>query len=102
MATMRRTSEVCSGRPLRLSRSAPRGQVALERRAGFVAERHHTHLAALAAHEQFAALCVDVVAAQIDQFLTAQTAAVEQFKRQAVAQRESIRAPHGVADRIDL
>ncbi len=107
LLTTRRTSEVCSGRPLRVKQKgalgrcgscacappegAPSlGEVPFERRDGFVAQRHHPHLAALAAHQQLAARRVHVVAADVDQLLTAQAAAVQQFEHEPVAQGQRL------------
>ena len=118
LATMRRTSEVCRARPPRVSRrasggaaaaaaappehAAPGREVAFEGRRGFVAQRHHAHLAALAAHQQLAVARVDVGAAQVDQLLAAQSAAVEQLEDEPVAKGEGVGADDRVADGVDF
>jgi hypothetical protein len=83
-------------------RRAPCRQVAFEGRRGLVAERHQAGLAALAVDEELSLGGADVVAAQIDQLLAAQTAAVEQLEDEPVAQRQRIGADDGVADGVDL
>jgi hypothetical protein len=85
-----------------VSRRAPCREITLECRRGFVAERHHPHLAALAAHQQLAARRMHVVAADVDQLLAAQSTPVEQLEHESVTQGQWIGAPHGVADRVDL
>ncbi len=67
-------------------------QVAVERRGRLVTERHDAGLAALAVDQQLAATGVHVVAAQVDELLAAQPAAVEQFEGKAVAQRQRLGA----------
>ena len=118
LVTTRRTSEVCSRRPLRVNRRAPSGggeaaprrrpraprpvEVTLERRGGFVAERYDPHLAPLAAYQQLAARRAHVVAAHVDQLLAAQPAAVQQLEHEPVAQGQRVGAAHRVADRVDF
>ena len=111
-ASVRRTSDGCSGRPrtLRNSRSArPRsqrgtapGQVAVERLLGGAAQRHHPLLVALAGDTHLATAAVDVAYAQRAGLGRPQPAAVQQLQQRAVAQPAGLVTDGSVEQLIEL
>ena len=104
---IRRTSDVSSPRPERLSRigcpargsrslgrerAATAGEVPPQRGRGLLPHRHDARLAALAVHRQLGRARVGVGHGQVHELLAAEAAAVEQLEREAVAQRERLAA----------
>ena len=77
-------------------------EVPAQRRRRLVSERHHPHLAALAADDQLRLGRLDVAQAQGHELHAAQPTAVEQFHDEPVAQRQRIGAIRSLHQQVHL